>query len=384
MFTQTEIMDILKQGENASVEFKTAGVRAESLAREMAAFANSSGGIILVGVDDSGKIEGIEKNPKYEQWIMNIARNNVLPGLRVDFSFFEIEGKIIGLISVPKGKDKPYQALNTYYIRVGSTNRQATQAELMRLFQSAGIFHYDAVAVAGTSERDINLTRADQYFQKYGIRFSEEDEESRHSLLINTDILTESGEASVAGILIFGINPLRRLPQSGISFAHFSDTQISSELIDKQNIDGTLDFQIDTGLAVIKNNLRIPSDIAGAERKDKKILPPDKVFRELLVNACVHRNYSISGSKIRIFLFPDRMEFISPGRLPNTVTVSKLKAGVSYAVNPVIVKFMENLRYMDRLGRGLPMVWREMKQMGGEAEFKEIGEEFKVTLWYRF
>ena len=91
---------------------------------------------------------------------------------------------------------------------------------------------------------------------------------------------------------------------------------------------------------------------------------------------------NLPTSKIRVFLFDDRFEFMSPGRLPNSVTIEKLKAGVSYAVNPVIVKFMENLRYIDRLGRGLPMVCREIQRIGGQAEFKEIGEEFKVTILF--
>ena len=115
---------------------------------------------------------------------------------------------------------------------------------------------------------------------------------------------------------------------------------------------------------MLKNNLQAPSTIIGAKRVDTHALPPDKVLRELLVNSCVHRDYSIGGSKIRIFIFSDRLEFITPGRLPNTVTIEELKAGVSYARNPVLVKFMENLRYIDRLGRGLPMVWREMQKIG--------------------
>ncbi len=76
------------------------------------------------------------------------------------------------------------------------------------------------------------------------------------------------------------------------------------------------------------------------------------------------------------------LEFITPGRLPNTVTIEKIKAGVSYARNPVLVKFMENLRYIDRWGRGLPMVWREMQKIDGSVEFKEVGEEFKMTLMW--
>jgi ATP-dependent DNA helicase RecG len=101
----------------------------------------------------------------------------------------------------------------------------------------------------------------------------------------------------------------------------------------------------------------------------------------LLVNACVHRNYAISGSRVRVFLFDDRIEFISPGKLPNTVTIEKLRAGVSFAVNPVIVKFMENLRYIDKLGRGIPMVCKEAEKNNKEVSFKELGEEFKVTLY---
>ena len=87
------------------------------------------------------------------------------------------------------------------------------------------------------------------------------------------------------------------------------------------------------------------------------------------------------GSKIRVFLFPNRLEVISPGRLPNTITIEKLSAGVSYAVNPIVVKFMENLNYMDKLGRGLPMVFIEAQKIGKQVVFQEIGEEFKVTLY---
>ena len=94
----------------------------------------------------------------------------------------------------------------------------------------------------------------------------------------------------------------------------------------------------------------------------------------------VHRNYAITGSRIRVQLFADRIEFISPGRLPNSVNIAKLTMGVSYAVNPILVKFMENMRYMDRLGRGLPMVWQTARNHQREIRFEEIGEEFRVVL----
>ncbi len=251
-------------------------------------------------------------------------------------------------------------------------------AELMRLFQQSGVFHYDAIALENTDIKQLNLTKIAQYFDNYQVDFS--NEEQPEILLKNTDILAENYQVTIAGLLIFGINPQKWLPSACISFAHFAGDDISEELIDNQVISGTLDYQIDTALAIIKNNTLSPSMINGTRTETQKFNYPDKVFRELLVNACVHRNYAISGSRIRIFMFDNRIEFMSPGKLPNTVTIEKLGYGVSYSINPVIVKFMENLRYIDKLGRGLPMVCKIAKDNGKTVKFEEIGEEFKVTL----
>ena len=205
-------------------------------------------------------------------------------------------------------------------------------------------------------------------------------EEHPENLLKNTDILTDNLQVSVAGLLVFSLNPQKFMPNACISFAHFSGDEITEELIDKQTITGTLDYQVNTALAVIKNNRQMPSFIKDGKTEQNRFNYPDKVFRELVVNACVHRNYAISGSRIRIFMFSNRIEFISPGKLPNTITIEKLSYGVSYSINPVIVKFMENLRYIDKLGRGLPMVYKIAKDNHKQIKFEEIGEEFKVTL----
>jgi len=380
-FNKTNIMELIHQGENTSVEFKTKESRAESLAREIVAFANTGGGTLLIGVADDGTILGISDRKNYEEWIANIVRNNVVPSICTDFSLIAFGDKKIAVVSVPKGKDKPYQTRDSkYYIRVGSTNRITTQAELSRLFQATGSFHYDLTPVPGSGIKDLNFPKIDDYFKRYNLDFSMENEDQKTVLLQNTDILAISGEATIAGLLIFGINPSRHLFQNGISFARIRGRTLDEDLIDKQNIDGNLDYQIDTGLSVLKNHLAVPSKIVGAKRVSTKYIYPDKVFRELITNAVVHRNYSIYGSKIRIFLFDDRLEVISPGRLPNTVTIEKLRFGVSFATNPVLVKFMENLRYIDQLGRGLPMVYHEATGNGKKVKFEEIGEEFKVSL----
>ena len=314
--------------------------------------------------------------------VSNLARNNVIPPISVDYTESVLEGKKIGIIQVPKGKDRPYQdSSGRFYIRVDSTNRIASLNELMCLFQQSSFYHFDLTQIEQAHFGHLNQTVLEQYFQSYDVSITEMDLDEKIHLLQNTDILSEEGNATVAGLLVFGINPQRNLQNALISFAHYRGNQVTDELIDKKNIDGSLPNQIETALQVIKNNILSPSTVCGSKRKEGQHYP-DKVFRELNVNACVHRNYSITGSRIRILMFDERIEVISPGKLPNTVMVEKLKAGVSYAVNPVIVKFMENLRYIDKLGRGLPLVCQSAQKLGKEVLFEEIGEEFKVTLFW--
>lgn len=374
-----KIKALINQGENQFIEFKEQKVHPDSIAKEMAAFANTQGGTILIGVSDQTEICGVDDSRNWEEWVANISRHNIIPAIQADCIIVEIEGKKIVAVDIPKGNDKPYQTnKNLYHIRIGSTSRVASQAELMRMFQHAGMFHYDLTGIENTSLKHLNMTAISSYFQRYDIDI--DDEKDVTSLLINTDILTDKTNVTVAGLLLFGTYPQKFLKNSSISYAHFAGTGLNDELIDRQVIEGNLPFQIDTALSVLKHNIMEASKIEKAKRVIQSTRYPDKVFRELLVNACVHRNYAIHGSRIRILHFDDRIEFISPGRLPNTVTIEKLKSGVSYAVNPVIVKFMENLRYIDKLGRGIPMVCHEARLLGFEPVFQEAGEEFQAIL----
>lgn len=375
------IKSLLEQGENSGVEFKNSDVRSESLAKEIVAFGNSTGGTILLGVDDDKTISGLIDEKSFEEWVMNIARNSINPAINIEYSELDFEGKTLGIINVPKGKDKPYQANdNKFYVRVGSTNRVASINELMRLFQQSGAFHFDITPVDKTAVSSLNFFKLSEYFNTYKINFENLSKDEQITLLKNSDILDENGKVTVAGLMIFGINPQQYMPFARISFAHYKTDKIDSHLLNKKNLEGNLTEQIDSAVKLIINSLSEPSDISGTKRENSISSYPEKVYRELIVNACCHRNYSITGSAIRVFLFTDRLEVISPGKLPNTVTVEKLKAGVSYATNPAIVKFMENMNYIDKLGRGLPMVWQEAQKLQKQVTFEEIGEEFKVTV----
>ncbi len=364
--------------ESQYVEFKLESVHAADMAEELVALANAEGGEIWLGVDDAGVARGLSRS--YEEDVMNISRTACIPPIRPVYEALTVNGLPIARISVPKGPDRPYYtSRNRYYIRVGSTKRIASCEELVRLFQASGLFHYDLVELGTAVREQLNFSELADYFRQYEVSFERESEDEKTRLLRASDILGPAGHPTVGGLLMFGISPERSLPQAGVHFAHFAGHELSAELRDKKEFGGSLPRQVDNAMSEIKANLPLASTIEGARRKNATFYP-DKVFRELLVNACVHRNYSIIGSQIRVLLFPDRCEFISPGRLPNTVSIEKLAVGTSYARNPLLVRFMENLGYMDKLGRGLPMVVREAGKLGQTVHFEESGEEFRVTL----
>ena len=372
-----ETMEI-PQSENQYIEFKSERVSARKLAEEIVAFANAEGGEIWLGIEDDKTITGISRS--YEEDIMNICREGVIPPVSPLYQEMEVGNATVARIVVAKGVDRPYYtSKDRYFIRVGSTKRIASREELIRLFQSSGLFHYDLIEISGTGMSHLDISAISDYFERYQISFSGESEEEKLRLLKASDILGSEGNSTVGGTLVFGISPEADLPQAGIAFASFAGEKVGAELLDKKTFGGSLPRQIDNALAAIKANRAVPSTIKGLKRVEK-VHYSDKVFRELLVNAAVHRNYSIVGSQIRVFMFSDRIEFISPGRLPNTVSIEKLEVGTSFARNPMIVRIMENLGYMDRLGRGLPMVCQEAKKMGLNVLFEESGEEFRVTL----
>jgi ATP-dependent DNA helicase RecG len=383
--TIDEIKEIIQNGENSYIEFKEEEIKAKELAEEIVAFSNSEGGMILIGVDDEGNIKGV-KDDKIEETVMNICRNNCIPHIIPLYESIEVEGKRIAVITIPKGLNKPYYtADHKYYIRVGTTKRIASKEELLRLFEAGGSLHFDISPVEGTSIKDLNIDIIRDYFMKYNtFDLFEEPEESVERILVNADILKEvDGRklCTVGGLLVFGKNPEKHLPQNGVSFAHFKGNEITDELIDKKIITGRIQDIAEQLMVVIKNNMLIPSVINDLKREDKEEYPMI-VMREAIVNSLVHRNYSISGSKIRVFMFDDRIEFRSPGRLPNTVTIEKMKIGVSYARNPFLVKYMENMRYIDQLGRGIPMILKKMKEAGAkEPLLMEQGEEFVLIIY---
>jgi len=198
--------ELISQGESGLLEFKEEQVRPESLAREMVAFANTFGGTILIGVADNGTIAGVSDVSAIEQRAINVARHSVIPALNPTIERIVLQGKSVCLITVDKGTAKPYQTLDgKFLIQVGSTNRQATKEELSRLFQAAGLVHFDISPVDRTGFDDLDPARLHDYWQScYQIPYGDLERGEQLNILKNTDMLTaweNQWVASIGGLL---------------------------------------------------------------------------------------------------------------------------------------------------------------------------------------
>ncbi|MBI3921023.1 MAG: hypothetical protein HY318_06340 [Armatimonadetes bacterium] len=189
---------------------------------------------------------------------------------------------------------------------------------------------------------------------------------------------------TVAAVLIFGRDPQRLLPQSRLSAVAFAGRNEDSDILDRREIVGRLPSIVDETRLFLQRNIRRPAREQGFRREDLPLYDPT-ALGEAVVNAVVHRDYSLSGSQIRLFLFEDRLEIRSPGILPNSVTLENIKLGVHAERNRALATLLTQLGYMSAIGTGIPrLIVRLSRDLSGrEPEFEIIGEELRLRIWPR-
>ncbi|MEM7130921.1 MAG: RNA-binding domain-containing protein [Chloroflexota bacterium] len=393
---EIDLSAMIAGGENQTVEFKRSIDNTESIAGEIVAFANGNGGALLVGVDDDGTIVGVgDKEGDGErviQQLTNICRDRCVPPISPVVLEEIVDGKKVILLRVANdlNRQKPYRTLGgRFYVRVNREKKDATGRELIRIAQAAGELHYDESPVYGTSLADLSLADFSTYHEEqFGISLQEQLEESNltlETLLHNLRLIhLMDGEItlSVACVLLFGNSPQRFLPQSRLSAVAFAGIDESADILDRREIAGRLPNIIDETQAFLARNIRKPAREHGFHREDISLYDAT-ALGEAVVNAAAHRDYSLSGSQIRLFLFDDRIEVRSPGRLPNSVTLENIRLGVHAERNRAIATFLTQLGYMSAIGTGVPrLIIRLSRQLSGRTpEFVLVGEELRVTIW---
>lgn len=404
--TKTELLEIIKNGENSGVEFKRDDVRPKDLAKEISALLNLEGGFILLGIEDDGSVSGLTRPvKKAEEWVMETCRVHVQPALIPYWETVLIEPtKTIGVITLPADSpDKPYKAKRDshwqIYVRVGTTSREATREEEARLYQASGLMRYDIKPVPGTSLASLDRDRLENYFRNILHQDCppREDERGWETILLNTDILITSRRHNIAtagGLLLFGENPNRYLPQAGITATAYPDKQKDYATVDEEIIRGPLvsarsrrgkvveSGVIDRAVDFALRNIGTTAWLEGARRRRKKAYPKEAV-REAIVNAVAHRDYTISVTDIELALYSDRLEVISPGSLPNTVTVEKMKRGYRASRNELLKDILRDYGYVEHRALGVPdRIIKAMHEHNRtEPDLIEEESRFIVRLW---
>ena len=399
--TLDEIRRQLDALEDARAEFKevhlgTHGVRSpntEEMAGEMVAFANAEGGVIFLGVDDDGVVRGVppDRATVVEAWAINISNNNCDPPIHPILRREQLDDpsdseRLVILVEVRRGLYVHGTSSGRFYVRVGSTKQLLRGGALARLFQQRGrTFVFDEQLVPTATVDDLDDRRLQEFFAK-----------GRRSipwldLLRNTRVLATSDNnvdrPTVSGQLAFGKTPHEHLPSAFVEAAVYRGSRLTSdELVHAESINGRVENQIDDSLEFVDRFMLRPAR-KDSGREDHPQYELNAVH-EAIVNAVAHRDYSISGSKIRLFLFADRMEIYSPGSLPNTLTIETMPYRV-FTRNQLLVSFLSRMKsrrtgraFLESRGEGVRGILEASEAHAGRRpEYELFGDELRLTIW---
>ncbi len=344
-------------GEDSTRQFKVDVKNADSLASEMAAFANTNGGTIFIGVADDGSTPGLSGQDvaRINQLISNGASQLVRSPLAVQTENVALEnGRIVILLTVPKGIDKPYFDKNgVIWLKAGADKRRVnSKEELRRLFQFTNQFHADELPTKAGIEKLDKLRFRDFLRDVYKLDYPDSPAELTQ-LLQNMNLVTDDGRLNLAGVLLFAEQPEWIVPQFVVKAIRYPGNKIhATDYLDTEDFSGPLPKLFEGALAFVMRNLHKVQAGRGVNAPGTPEIH-EAVFEELLVNALMHRDYLVSAP-IRLFVFDNRIEIISPGHLPNNLTVEKIRAGNSNIRNPILVSYVaKGLLPYHGLGSGI-------------------------------
>ena len=378
MLNPTEIKSIIASGEGYNAEFKVSiPSKIKEITEEVCAFANASGGVVLIGVDDANTIKGITIDNAKRSAIQN-SINEISPVLKCDFNIVEVDGKDIAVIEVPSGQNKPYVLSGAIYVRQGPNSQKLTTVEEMRDFfqQADKIYFDDAICVDANMQNDIIKENIDTFRIHAGLVNATPDEQ----LFTNLKLIANDGHLKNGTVLFFGSNPEKFFEKAVIRCVAFEGTD-KRYIVDDKVMTGTLYQQYQKSMIWLKSKLNVRYDIEGEGGKPRKELweIPETAFKETIINSLAHRDYYDKGARITIEVFDDRVEISNPGGLVSAVPKSEFGKR-SASRNPLIFGLFERMRLVEQIGSGITRIRDVMNDEGLTPPEFNIDGMFTVTL----
>lgn len=399
-----ELIYQIRLGEDSAYEFKAVTIRdnnvtqphRNSIADELAAFANTSGGILVLGVNDKTReVEGITRNDldTVELWLTNLASQLIEPALPIETRLVEIpdhrgEPRPVVWVRVRKSLFVHRSPVG-YSHRVGSSKREMSPELLARLFQQrsmARLIRFDEQLVPGTSRDDI----APELKARF-LRGDPTEALQLKKLYLLLEDENHQPHLTVTGVLLLTRRPADFLSSAYVQCVAYGGTERNAEhQLDAQDCDGPVDEQIQQAFNFVKRNMRVEA-VKRPGRIDIPQYDLGAVY-EALVNAVAHRDYAMHGARIRLHLFADRLEISTPGGLPNSLTVDSMDAN-SISRNETLVNLLSRYypadpttrrqNMIERRGEGVPTIMGASERLSlRRPRYEQIDHtELKLTIY---
>ena len=378
MLNSTEIKSIISTGEGFNAEFKErVPTNLKSITEEVCAFANASGGVVLIGVDDKNIIKGVTIDNSKRSAIQN-SIGEISPPLQCGFNIVEVDGKNVAVIEVPSGQNKPYVLSGAIYVRQGPNSQKLTTVEEMRNFfqQTDRIFFDDVSCVEANIEKDISKESIKTF------RFEAElvNATSDEQLFTNLKLISNDGYLKNGTILFFGKEPEFFFEKAVIRCLVFDGID-KRYIVDDKVMTGTLFQQYQQSMIWLKSKLNVRYDIEGegANPRNEYWEIPIIAFKEAIINSLAHRDYYDKGARTTIEVFDDRVEISNPGGLVSAVPRNEFGKR-SASRNPLIFGLFERMRLVEQIGSGIARMRDVMREEGLTPPEFNIDGMFTVTL----
>ena len=356
---------------------------ANTLAETLVAFANADGGTVLAGVGEQGQTRD-DLLPDEVEDTLRAALGQTVPVVRTEWETVEAEGRAIVAIHVPRSTELHSLTDGRVLIRSGAQNKPLSGDAIRHLAATKSSGDFEMEPVAGATLDDLDPEVITEYRERWEEKHRRPWSGTQEDLLQAAGALAPGGVPTVAGILLFGRTPQFFLPQAGLVFVRFLGTEPHGPeglpgYGRREEVEGPMARLLERTWQVVTQEMRVEAVVQGLQRSERTEYPPFAV-REALVNAVAHRDYRLSGRRIEVRMFDDRLEVTSPGGLPGYITLDNI-VEEHFSRNPRIVSGLFQWGYIEELGLGIDRMIEDMLAAGHPAPvFKATPYSFTVML----
>ena len=358
---ESELKEIIKRKEGERLEFKSSGAGPHRLVEIVASFANTSGGLLLIGVTDEAGVRGTNIGRGTIEHLTNTITDNTDPVIYPKITIPTIDGKKIISIEVAPSDEKPHLAYGRPFKRAGSVTKLMSRSEYKRLLFSQAKYAFGSQICPEATWADIDEEAILDFKKKYESVNDSRLHGSSEEILKSRGCLTVDGRVTNAGILGFGKEPQKFIPKAYVTIVRYPEVTITDTILDSKDFFGNLFDQIDNANQYLREHIQVISKVSEADlaRQDTPVYPYF-VLRELLVNAVAHRDYNIYGSRVLIQMFADRIEFYSPGGFLEGITSENLRES-QRSRNPAIARILNDVQYLEEFGNGIDRIYETIE-----------------------